>query len=83
MKTCPACWSVHIERRRRRTYHHLLTRLFGIYPYLCNECGHQFLAIPLAADYRQSPHPGTPPSLTFHPISAKLDLHDSHPRMAP
>jgi hypothetical protein len=41
MKTCPACWSIHIERSRRKPFEHILSR-FGIYPFTCHECGHRF-----------------------------------------
>jgi hypothetical protein len=41
MKTCPTCWSIHIERAHRKPFERLLSR-FGIFPFVCNECGHRF-----------------------------------------
>ncbi len=81
MKTCPACWSIHIERSHRRSYERLLS-LLGIYPFYCNECGRRFharsAAIPSPATQRRPME-----TLSLAPGSAKLLTNDSHPRMAP
>jgi C4-type Zn-finger protein len=41
MKTCPTCWSVQIERTHRTPFERFLSR-FGIFPFICNECGNRF-----------------------------------------
>lgn len=40
--TCPNCSSSNVARRHRTLWDRLISWLSGRYPFVCEQCGHEF-----------------------------------------